>query len=80
MLRDPDVAKAASARYNKSCNIECRLCAVVVRVVAGFWSDAQQTDDAQVVVFKFHREGQRPVVVVGLEGFLAPRFLRAIFG
>jgi hypothetical protein len=28
------VAKAASARYDKSCNIECRLCAVVVRVVA----------------------------------------------
>jgi hypothetical protein len=78
MLRDPDVAKAASARYNKSCNIGCRLCVVVVRVVAGFLRDAQQTDDAQVV-FKFHREGQRSVVVVGLEGFLAPRFLRAMF-
>jgi len=64
MLRDPDVAKAASARYNKSCNIECRFCAVVERVVAGFWSDAQQTDDAQLV-FKFHRKGERLVVVVG---------------
>ena len=58
------MAKAASARYNKSCNIECRLCAVVVRVVAGFWSDAQQTDDAQLV-FKFHHKGRRLVVVVG---------------
>jgi hypothetical protein len=51
--------KAASARYNRSCNMKCRFDKVVVRVVASLWSDAQHTDDAQLV-FKFLPRGQRP--------------------
>jgi len=71
--------KAASARYEWSCNIKYHFCRAVVRVVAIIrWSDAQHTDDAQLV-FKFHREVNVQSLLSAGNGFLAPRILRAIF-
>ena len=67
--------KAASARYKRSCNIKCDCCKVVVSVVAdSWWSDAQHTDDAQLV-FKFHQRGQRLVVIVSWKRLLGAEVL-----